>query len=252
MGAQGYDGGLDVIGIGLDGPEIVCERQAQLDRVAQERPAHQVGHRAHLFRDVHVLQLGFALPGESCRLRDELGSLIGRDKRRQQLALQDRLILQLARRRIDIGADHHQLVVEVVGDAVAQAIDGLRLLHAAQGLVLVRRGRFLESGKLAEGRQFGDRRVEGGDRHLVEHREIVGRAVVTLPKGLPDLPPDQQRSPGGEQKEQPCRGCNESGASDIGRHRQPETRHDQGAGQGQEGQLQRDGQQRNPLFENMN
>ena len=78
------------------------------------------------------------LPGERRRACEQGSRLVRRHESRQQLSLQKRLILDLPRDGVDIGADHHQSIVEVMHDAVPEPVHRLRLLRAPKRLFVCR------------------------------------------------------------------------------------------------------------------
>ena len=136
------DRGLELVRIDLDRPEVFRDRQLDIDRIAQERPVEERGDRIEMLRDVDVLHLQLALPREGEELGQERRRLVARDERRDELAAERGLVLHVLGDRIDVGADHHQLVVEIVRDAAGEPADRLHLLGLAQaalGLVAHRR-----------------------------------------------------------------------------------------------------------------
>ena len=112
----------------------------QFDRIPQQRAAHQGCDGFDPLSQVDVLHMRAVLPGERRRAREQCRGLIGCHERREQLPLQKGLILHLARDRIDVRADHHEPVVEIVHDAVPQPLHRFRLLRAPERLFVAANG----------------------------------------------------------------------------------------------------------------
>ena len=148
--------------------------------------------------DVDVLRLQIALAREGEELRHERRRLIGSDERGEELAPELRLLLHVLRHRIDIGADHHQLVVEVVGDAAGEAADRLHLLGVpklALGLLAHRRLLVQLPGRL------DDVTLEFGLEMALQFLRLLQRLHVDRrgePMGLPPLAVQDHDRRGGD------------------------------------------------------
>ena len=141
MRAQSDDSVSEIVRIDRDGPEIILDRHPQFDRIAQKRPAHQGGERLNSLPKLDILHMRRVLARKRRRAREQRSRLVRSHESRQQLSLQKRLLLHLPRHGIDIRADDHQPIVEIVHDAVPQPVDRLCLLRAAKRLFVSRTAR---------------------------------------------------------------------------------------------------------------
>ena len=139
--------------------------------------------------ELDILHMRTVLPGERRRACEQGSRLVGRYESRQQLSLQKRLILDLPRDGIDIGADHHQSIVEVMHDAVPEPLHGFRFLLRRSASSSVERSlarnllpaadRPLPFGKGRRSR--ADSRMKVASRPRNSHDHQNGKAA-TIPK----------------------------------------------------------------------
>src|SRR5690606_3791749 len=85
--------------------------------------------------EIDLLDPAMVLARECRETRDQTSRLIGGDEGGEQLSLKGGLLLHLARHGIGIGADHHELVVEIVNRTIPQALDRLQLPGMAKDLL---------------------------------------------------------------------------------------------------------------------
>ncbi len=121
---------LDLGAVDQGGPQAGGEAGLDLDGASQ-RTFHQIHHADH--GPLEIGRAGFQLlpAREGQQLAGQRSAALGGQSGRFEAAA-DLVLLDHVEHEIDIAQDHHQQIVEIMGDARGQLADRLEALHLAQ------------------------------------------------------------------------------------------------------------------------
>ena len=128
---QVHDDLLELAGVGAGVSGVGGQAGNQLDVFADEG-AQQALHVADDGVDVDHLEFEELLSAESQQLAGEGGGAVGGLLDRLDLLVHGAAFFQLLEQDLGVSVDHHQQIVEVVGDATGEAADGIHFLRLAQ------------------------------------------------------------------------------------------------------------------------
>jgi hypothetical protein len=131
---------LSGIGAGVRGSGASCRE----DHVLADEGLEQTLHVAHDGVDIDDFQFQQLLAAEGQKLASKSGGAVGSQLNRLALLAQRMIEIKALEDDFGISADHHEQIVEVVGDSAGQTANGFHFLglaelvfkHAAVGDIL--------------------------------------------------------------------------------------------------------------------